>query len=101
MDSTVDDSLPIIPLCSIVSAVSAYIYVRDSTNREVDHFHNGVRLQSPFGSPTKWARVDQLVTRFRYRMNLVQLIATLVGAIFGAGVGALLTYVDKIISSHG
>jgi hypothetical protein len=89
-----DDSLSIVLLCSIFGAVAAYVGVRKATNREVDHLYNAARLQSPFGGAAQKRKLEHVDARFRYHMNKVQFISTLVGAAAGAALGYVAVLVD-------
>ena len=88
-------------ICAVLSAIGAYTGVRKLSADTIERYQSAARLRMPFAGSSAWGHVERRITAYKRLMNVVQVVATLVGCLIGVGLGMLLQYVDRLVSSHG
>ena len=95
-----DDPYISVLVFSVLWAAIAYGGARKVVARNVDRYLSAARQSIPFAGPERWAPVESRVARYKHYMNLVQVLAALIGGLLGAGFGVLYHYLDKLMSTH-
>jgi hypothetical protein len=87
-----DDPAGVLLLITLGSGLSAYFAVKRFVKRQVDHHMSAARMGIPFSGAKRWKSIEDEVTHYRRRMNVLQIAATVGGLLLGYCWGLILLH---------